>query len=86
MINKANLKYLELKETNPQITYEISSSRAPYVDYDRIEQIFYDNIYFEDSSFVLKLPLISLIKQISHNEIKIEKFDLAKYAYLLHHK
>ncbi len=57
-----------------------------HIDYDRIEQIFYDNIYFEDSSFILKIPLKSLIKQISYDEIKIEKFDLSKYAYLLHHK
>ena len=41
-----------------------------HIDYDRMEQIFYYNIYFEDSSFVLKIPLMSLIKQISCENIK----------------
>ncbi|KKL25125.1 hypothetical protein LCGC14_2408420, partial [marine sediment metagenome] len=55
-------------------------------DYDRIEQIFYDNLYFDKSGFVLKIPLLSLIRQISKDDIKIEKFDLTKYTYLLHHE
>ena len=57
-----------------------------HIDYDQIEQIFYDNIYFEKSDVVLKIPLLSLIKQISNDDIKIEKFDLSKYTYLIYHK
>ncbi len=40
----------------------------------------------KNSDVVLKIPLICLIKQISNDDIKIEKFDLSKYTYLLHHK
>ena len=65
---------------------EVDFCQKNHIDYDRIEQIFYDNIYFEDSNFVLKIPLMSLIKHISHDEIKIEKFDLSKYTYLIYHK
>ncbi len=65
---------------------EIVFCQKNHIDYDQIEQIFYYNIYFEISDVVLKIPLISLIKQISRDEIKIEKFDITKYTYLLHHK
>ncbi len=65
---------------------EVDFGQKNHIDYDKSEQIFYDNLYFDKSDFVLKIPLLSLIKQISNNEIKIEKFDLTKYTYLLHHK
>ncbi len=65
---------------------EVDFCQKKHIDYDQIEQIFYDNIYFENSDVVLKIPLICLIKQISNDDIKIEKFDLSKYTYLLHHK
>ncbi|KKK96357.1 hypothetical protein LCGC14_2663550, partial [marine sediment metagenome] len=35
---------------------------------------------------VLKIPLMSLNKNISYDDIKIEKFDLSKYIYLLRHE
>ncbi len=65
---------------------EVDFCQKNHIDYDQIEQIFYDNIYFENSDVVLKIPLMSLIKKISNDDIKIEKFDLTKYTYLIHHK
>ncbi len=65
---------------------EIDFCQKNHIDYDQIEQIFYDNIYFDNSGIVLKIPLISLMKNISNEDIKIEKFDLTRYIYLLHHK
>ncbi len=62
---------------------ELDFGKRKHIDYNKVEQIFYDNIYFEDSNTVLKLPLISLLKRISYEEIKIEKFDLSKYVYLI---
>ncbi len=65
---------------------EIDFCQKNHIDYDQIDQIFYENIYFEISDVVLKIPLMSLIKQISNDDIKIEKFDITKYTYLLHHE
>ncbi len=65
---------------------KVDFGQIKYIDFDKIKQIFYDNLYFEKSGFVLKIPLMSLIKHISNDDIKIEKFDLMKYTYLLHYK
>jgi len=65
---------------------KIDFGQKKHIDYDKFEQIFYDNLYFESSNSVLKIPLISLIKNISYDDIKIEKFDLLKYIYLLQHE
>ena len=65
---------------------KIDFCQKNHIYYDQIEQIFYDNIYFDKSDVVLKIPLMSLIKHISNDDIKIEKFDLSKYIYLLQHE
>lgn len=65
---------------------EVDFDQKKHIDYDKFEQIFYDNLYFEGSNSVLKMPLMSLIKKISYDDFKIEKFDLLKYIYLLHHE
>lgn len=65
---------------------EVDFYQKKHIDYDKFEQIFYDNLYFEGSNSVLKMPLISLIKNISYDDFKIEKFDLLKYVYLLQHE
>ncbi len=62
---------------------ELKFGQKKHIDFDNIEQIFYDNIYFEDNNFVLKVPLISLTKKNNFDDLKIEKFDLSKYIYLI---
>ncbi|KKM65103.1 hypothetical protein LCGC14_1494660 [marine sediment metagenome] len=62
---------------------ELKFGQKKHIDFDKIEQIFYDNLYFEDINFVLKVPLISLTKKNNCDELKIEKFDLSKYIYLI---
>jgi len=69
----------------------------PYIDYDKLNMIFYHNLYFEEHKFVLKIPLEPLFikgsfKTDEHflekmNEEqenpRLEKFDLTKFVYIL---
>ena len=54
-----------------------------FLDFDKNSKIFYNNIYLEDLKIVIKMPLASLRKDQNSRDIKIEKFDLCKYTYLL---
>ena len=57
------------------------SNLSKFIDFDKNHNIFYNNLYIEDYDFVIKIPL-ALRKEIQE-KIKIEKFNLAKYIYLL---
>ena len=55
-----------------------------FIDWDKYKNRFYNNLYLEDFKFVVKMPLI-------HNDkldldIKIKKFDLTEYTYLISYK
>jgi len=61
---------------------------SKFIDFDKNENIFYDNLYIKDYDFVIKIPILFLTKSfISKKEfrtkIKLEKFNLSKYTYLL---
>lgn len=56
-----------------------------HIDYDKTERTFYNNIYFRKYNLVLKMPLFRVNNDTSYDRIKIEKFDLTKYIYLLHY-
>ena len=54
------------------------------MDFDKDNNIFYNNIYLDEYKIVVKMPLS---KKKSSQEVKeditIEKFDITKYVYLL---
>lgn len=52
-----------------------------FIDFDHREKILYDNIYFNDSKIVVKVPVYG--KETNQKPIKMEEFDLSKYTYLL---
>lgn len=52
-----------------------------FIDWDKIENVFYNNLYLEDCKLVVKIPLVP--KRDSEEEIKIKKFNLEKYTYLI---
>ena len=54
---------------------------SKFIDYDKNTNIFYNNFYLDDAKIVIKIPLIK--KGNNSEDIRIEKFDLAKYTYLL---
>ena len=52
-----------------------------FLDWDKYKNCFYNNLYLEDYKIVIKIPLIS-DKRIN-DDLKIKKFNLAKYTYLV---
>jgi len=54
---------------------------SKFIDWDKFENCFYNNIYLEDYKIVIKMPLITSKKY--KQDIKIKRFDLTKYTYLV---
>lgn len=54
---------------------------SKFIDWDKFENCFYNNIYLEDYKIVVKMPLIP--RKMFKKDIKIKKFDLTKYTYLV---
>ena len=59
-----------------------SISISMFLDWCKYENLFYNNLYLEDYDWVIKMPLI-LHGPETQDEIKLKKFDLTKYTYLL---
>ena len=54
-----------------------------FIDWDKCKNIFYNNIYLENQKLVIKMPLIPT--EVPDEDIKIKKFDLAKYTFLINY-
>ena len=52
-----------------------------FIDYDKMHQDFYYNLYLNKEKFVVKIPLKKRPKR--RERIKLKKFDLTKYTCLL---
>jgi hypothetical protein len=52
-----------------------------FIDFDKTEKIFYNNLYIDDYKLVIKMPLVG--GESVRKEIKIKRFDLAQHIYLL---
>ena len=52
-----------------------------YLDWDKFENKFYNNLYLDDFKIVVKIPLIK--RKDIEEDIKIKKFDLEKYTFLI---
>jgi len=54
-----------------------------FIEFDKKNHIFYINYYLEDCKVVLKIAIDN--DEESDSNLKIEKFDLKKYVYLIHY-
>jgi hypothetical protein len=52
-----------------------------FIDWDKFKNRFYNNFYLDNYKIVLKMPLLP--KEKNADEIKIKKFDLEKYTFLV---
>ncbi|NVM45277.1 MAG: hypothetical protein HWN79_10195 [Candidatus Lokiarchaeota archaeon] len=59
-----------------------SMSISMFLDWCKYKNIFYNNLYLEDYDWVIKIPLIPQGSE-TQDDIKLKKFDLTKYTYLL---
>jgi len=54
---------------------------SKFLDFDKDKNVFYDNMYLDDYKIVVKVPLVE--KQKAEKDMKINRFDLTKYTFLL---
>jgi hypothetical protein len=59
-----------------------SMSISMFLDWCKYKNIFYNNLYLEDYDWAIKIPLIPQGSE-NQDDIKLKKFDLTKYTYLL---
>ena len=52
-----------------------------FIDFNKNERIFYNNLYLDEYKIVIKIPLSLAYKKGIINEIKIEEFNLADSIY-----
>lgn len=62
-------------------TNKVNRKVGKFIDFDKYKRRFYNNLYLDDIKIVVKMPLIK--EKESKEDLKVEKFDLAKYTYLL---
>jgi len=58
---------------------------SKFVDFNKNNGIFYDNLYLNDIKFVIKTPLQDSRKEGSINNIRIEKFNLTNSIYIVNY-
>ena len=63
------------------LTKEKKLSIKKFIDWDKFKKVFYNNIYLENYKMVIKMPLH--LREELEDEIKIKKFNLEKYTFLI---
>ncbi len=72
--------------THPSRKKEVSTINK-FLDFDKYKKVFYDNLYLSQEKLVVKIPIVQKGKNKKKpKELKISKFDLGKYTYLLAYK
>lgn len=57
------------------------TSIQKFIDWDKRKNVFYNNVYLGNHKIVVKMPLIP--SEDLEDDIKIKKFDLEKYTFLI---
>ena len=52
-----------------------------FIDWDKFENVFYNNFYLDKFKIVIKMPLLPI--EEGKDDIKIKKFSLEKYTFLI---
>lgn len=52
-----------------------------FIDFDKNRRVFYNNLWLDDQKVAIKIPILE--ENLLNGDLKIEKFDLAKYTFLL---
>ena len=52
-----------------------------FIDFDKNGSVFYNNLWLDDQKVAIKIPILE--ENLLNGDLKIEKFDLAKYTFLL---
>lgn len=52
-----------------------------FIDWDKFKNVFYNNFYLQNYKIVIKIPLVPRKKK--EDDVKIKKFNLEKYTFLV---
>ncbi|MFO7796399.1 MAG: hypothetical protein ACQERB_13995 [Promethearchaeati archaeon] len=56
---------------------------AKFIDFEKKQKVFYNNLYLNDEKIVVKIPIHLNTNGHNGNGVKLDKFDLTKYTYLM---
>jgi len=56
---------------------------SKFIDFEKKQKVFYNNLYLNEEKIVIKIPLHLSNNNDNGNGIKLDKFDLTKYTYLM---
>ena len=63
------------------LTKEEKLSIQKFLDWDKFKNVFYNNVYLKNCKMVIKMPLH--LREGLEDKIKIKKFKLEKYIFLI---
>jgi hypothetical protein len=81
-MNKNKNMYIRFKNVNDiKRKPNIDNFVNKFIDFNKNERIFYNNLYLDEYKLVVKIPLSLAYKKGIINDIKIEEFNLADSIY-----
>jgi len=85
-MNLNKTMYGRFNQNNKKISLRTSENHLnKFIDFNKNNEIFYDNVYLNDIKFVIKIPLQDSRKKRSINNIRIEKFNLTNSIYMFNY-
>lgn len=56
---------------------------SKFIDFDKSEKMFYDNLYLEEVRMCVKIPLAGKKELVPEVDVKIKRFNPGKYCYIM---
>jgi len=56
---------------------------SKFIDFDKKQEVLYNNLYLNDEKIVVKMPIHLNRGGHKGNGVRLDKFDLKKYTYLV---
>jgi hypothetical protein len=82
-MNVNKTMYSKFKQNNKKRSLRITGRFfKKFVDYDKKNGLFNDNLYLNDIKFVIKMPFQDSRKEGSINNIRIARFNLTDSIYI----
>ena len=85
-MNVNKTMYSRFNQNNKKRSLRTSENHLnKFVDFNKNNGLFYDNLFLNDIQFVIKIPFQDSRKEGSINNIRIEKFNLTNSIYIFNY-
>jgi len=82
-MNINNIICSKVSKNNKKRVFRILDYRLKkFVDFNKMNGLFYDNLYLSDIKYVIKTPLPDSSKKIFRDNIRIEEFNLTNSIFI----